>query len=169
MGLRDFPAQMALQWRYAPDSPKSAHKNTRRKWCVRRALWSGQGENRTPDTRIFSPVLYQLSYLPNRELSAAVQPRGEYTGSDSALQPSPTDVLESTCTARPNRQRREGLLTNRSRRARECVSLPAAQPPSRCFRRDKPGGEPSLKEPRCSHSVVVPPGQAQRKRKRFQQ
>src|SRR5580704_11093114 len=24
---------------------------------------SGQGENRTPDTRIFSPVLYQLSYL----------------------------------------------------------------------------------------------------------
>jgi hypothetical protein len=26
---------------------------------------SGQGGNRTPDTRIFSPLLYQLSYLAN--------------------------------------------------------------------------------------------------------
>ena len=25
--------------------------------------WSGQGRDRTADTRIFSPVLYQLSYL----------------------------------------------------------------------------------------------------------
>jgi hypothetical protein len=25
--------------------------------------YSGQGGNRTPDTRIFSPLLYQLSYL----------------------------------------------------------------------------------------------------------
>ncbi len=25
--------------------------------------FSGQGGNRTPDTRIFSPLLYQLSYL----------------------------------------------------------------------------------------------------------
>jgi hypothetical protein len=29
---------------------------------------SGQGENRTPDTRIFSPVLYQLSYLSGRRV-----------------------------------------------------------------------------------------------------
>lgn len=27
-------------------------------------LVSGQGGNRTRDTRIFNPVLYQLSYLP---------------------------------------------------------------------------------------------------------
>ena len=26
----------------------------------------GQGRNRTVDTRIFSPVLYRLSYLPER-------------------------------------------------------------------------------------------------------
>jgi hypothetical protein len=26
--------------------------------------YNGQGGSRTPDTRIFSPVLYQLSYLP---------------------------------------------------------------------------------------------------------
>ena len=25
--------------------------------------WNGQGRNRTADTRIFSPLLYQLSYL----------------------------------------------------------------------------------------------------------
>jgi hypothetical protein len=29
----------------------------------RRVTASGQGGNRTPDTRIFSPLLYQLSYL----------------------------------------------------------------------------------------------------------
>ena len=27
----------------------------------------GQGGNRTPDTRIFSPLLYQLSYLAKKE------------------------------------------------------------------------------------------------------
>ena len=27
---------------------------------------NGQRESRTPDTRIFSPVLYQLSYLPGQ-------------------------------------------------------------------------------------------------------
>ena len=34
----------------------------------------GQGRNRTTDTRIFSPLLYQLSYL------AAVRSRGENPG-----------------------------------------------------------------------------------------
>ena len=29
-------------------------------------LGNGQGGNRTPDTRIFSPLLYQLSYLAER-------------------------------------------------------------------------------------------------------
>ena len=29
-------------------------------------LESGQGQNRTADTRIFSPLLYQLSYLARR-------------------------------------------------------------------------------------------------------
>ena len=38
----------------------------RRPWCVSVRGWergSGQGRNRTADTRIFSPLLYQLSYL----------------------------------------------------------------------------------------------------------
>jgi hypothetical protein len=30
---------------------------------VRWAMLNGQRGNRTPDTRIFSPLLYQLSYL----------------------------------------------------------------------------------------------------------
>ena len=30
---------------------------------ARRADFNGQRGNRTPDTRIFSPLLYQLSYL----------------------------------------------------------------------------------------------------------
>jgi hypothetical protein len=30
---------------------------------MREANVNGQGGNRTPDTRIFSPLLYQLSYL----------------------------------------------------------------------------------------------------------
>ena len=31
----------------------------------------GQGRNRTNDTRIFSPLLYQLSYLARREINGA--------------------------------------------------------------------------------------------------
>ncbi len=31
--------------------------------CLREILKSGQGRDRTGDTRIFSPLLYQLSYL----------------------------------------------------------------------------------------------------------
>jgi hypothetical protein len=40
-----------------------------RKWLASEALvcvelFGGQGVNRTLDTRIFSPLLYRLSYLP---------------------------------------------------------------------------------------------------------
>jgi hypothetical protein len=35
-----------------------------------RAKDGGQGRNRTIDTRIFSPLLYQLSYLANVESGA---------------------------------------------------------------------------------------------------
>jgi hypothetical protein len=44
------------------NSPQTAFRGRRRQ----RALWyhfNGQGRNRTADTRIFSPLLYQLSYL----------------------------------------------------------------------------------------------------------
>jgi hypothetical protein len=34
-----------------------------RNCLLRKALGSGQGRDRTADTRIFSPLLYQLSYL----------------------------------------------------------------------------------------------------------
>ena len=34
-------------------------------------LNGGQGQNRTADTRIFSPLLYRLSYLANREFVRA--------------------------------------------------------------------------------------------------
>ena len=36
-------------------------EETRR--SLNRCATSGQGQNRTADTRIFSPLLYQLSYL----------------------------------------------------------------------------------------------------------
>jgi hypothetical protein len=32
-------------------------------------LKGGQGRNRTADTRIFSPLLYQLSYLAKNEMA----------------------------------------------------------------------------------------------------
>ena len=35
---------------------------------------SGQGGNRTPDTRIFSPLLYQLSYLASGAFPCANGP-----------------------------------------------------------------------------------------------
>jgi hypothetical protein len=34
-----------------------------RKWLISGKIESGQGQNRTADTRIFSPLLYRLSYL----------------------------------------------------------------------------------------------------------
>ena len=35
------------------------------KFVINQLINGGQGVNRTPDTRIFSPLLYQLSYLAN--------------------------------------------------------------------------------------------------------
>ena len=37
-------------------------------------LYGGQGRNRTTDTRIFSPLLYQLSYLAAE--GARIRPAG---------------------------------------------------------------------------------------------
>ncbi len=39
-----------------------------------RGCSGGQGQNRTADTRIFSPLLYRLSYLPVTNLDGAVRP-----------------------------------------------------------------------------------------------
>ena len=36
-------------------------------WRSYMMLGDGQGRNRTADTRIFSPLLYQLSYLASGE------------------------------------------------------------------------------------------------------
>jgi hypothetical protein len=45
----------------APTLGKQAKKNQPR--TVGFLNFGGQGQNRTADTRIFSPLLYQLSYL----------------------------------------------------------------------------------------------------------
>jgi hypothetical protein len=37
-------------------------------------LTGGQGQNRTADTRIFSPLLYQLSYLAAGDGRARIRP-----------------------------------------------------------------------------------------------
>jgi hypothetical protein len=37
------------------------------KTAIFREILNGQGRDRTGDTWIFSPLLYQLSYLPARE------------------------------------------------------------------------------------------------------
>jgi hypothetical protein len=45
---------------------------------VRSGLFGGQGRNRTTDTRIFSPLLYQLSYLAiTRSFSGRMLALGE--------------------------------------------------------------------------------------------
>jgi hypothetical protein len=38
----------------------------------------GQGQNRTADTRIFNPLLYQLSYLANRDSQTWLSKAGHY-------------------------------------------------------------------------------------------
>ena len=50
----------------------------------------GQGGNRTPDTRIFSPLLYQLSYLADCHWS--VRPKTKAYGNDRGVICQPTVV-----------------------------------------------------------------------------
>ncbi len=40
-----------------------SRKSRERKWLDSLGAECGQGRNRTADTRIFSPLLYRLSYL----------------------------------------------------------------------------------------------------------
>src|SRR5437773_744288 len=42
----------------------------------RESEWNGQGRNRTGDTWIFSPLLYQLSYLPGAQQGGDFRPGG---------------------------------------------------------------------------------------------
>ena len=49
--------------------PEKGSRDGAGSW-LRLRLLSGQGRNRTADTRIFSPLLYQLSYLAALVLSA---------------------------------------------------------------------------------------------------
>ena len=82
----------------------------------------GQGRNRTTDTRIFSPLLYQLSYLAVSELSAHADraTKGRYLNlylqvrqpnppflSCSLFGPLPEQILNMT--------KREGELRKRDR------------------------------------------------------
>jgi hypothetical protein len=39
----------------------------------------GQGRNRTTDTRIFSPLLYQLSYLAARKIRGELREGADYS------------------------------------------------------------------------------------------
>ena len=71
------------------------HKfGTVRKLVVCKALIiGGQGRNRTTDTRIFSPLLYQLSYLavPKRRRCLPARPctLAALTAADSSIAPAP--------------------------------------------------------------------------------
>ena len=58
---------------FVPDGAASTETLGRTRFSSHRLLkspktewfaYNGQGRDRTADTRIFSPVLYQLSYLP---------------------------------------------------------------------------------------------------------
>ena len=51
----------------------------------------GQGRNRTADTRIFSPLLYQLSYLASRV--SALRPDYRTPGLHQFNRPAPPPVL----------------------------------------------------------------------------
>jgi hypothetical protein len=44
------------------------------KWSKVKEIGGGQGRNRTTDTRIFSPLLYQLSYLAAEDGRARIRP-----------------------------------------------------------------------------------------------
>ena len=64
--------------------------------------WCGQGRNRTADTRIFSPLLYRLSYLARalkyRVKILASQDSGADSGSSAARFSIKSTTLVSSCT-----------------------------------------------------------------------
>ena len=70
---------------------------------------SGQGQNRTADTRIFSPLLYQLSYLAGSALQPSEDGPGEgvpgwiRTRRAAGSHPRPCAATSSAGTPRPSR------------------------------------------------------------------
>ncbi len=70
-GFEPFGVLRLCFGKLAQASACGFHPLTIKKHPDGRVLNGGQGGNRTPDTRSFNPLLYQLSYLPsgNRWLS----------------------------------------------------------------------------------------------------
>ena len=83
--------------RRADDNGRSSFSPLSKRWKT-----GGQGRNRTTDTRIFSPLLYQLSYLAEREIIPNVGPSA-LVGACSPNRPvrRPALVDSGNCDARP--------------------------------------------------------------------
>jgi hypothetical protein len=71
-----YAAGGAFRGRPRINEEKGAHGNKKGPEDLYEFLWAldicisgGTGRNRTADTRIFSPLLYRLSYRPNTNLS----------------------------------------------------------------------------------------------------
>jgi hypothetical protein len=65
---------------YAAQAERRQRAGIGREWDA----FSGQGRNRTGDTRIFNPLLYQLSYLANVEGRQSPSPPRLVKNSDAA-------------------------------------------------------------------------------------
>ncbi len=75
-GSATRPASISKARRIAVDSrtySRTGSRNQPRRACLSHCPTHGQGRNRTADTRIFSPLLYQLSYLA--EVRKVIQTR----------------------------------------------------------------------------------------------
>src|SRR2546426_9116188 len=67
---------------------------------------SGQGQNRTADTRIFSPLLYQLSYLAGSKKTSSATTSSTSGGGNPSLPP-PVDCGTNSGTCLSRRSSRE--------------------------------------------------------------
>jgi hypothetical protein len=62
-GISPLTPTVRASWARIGHSVLVPKNSADRKFAKYREFYGGQGRNRTTDTRIFSPLLYQLSYL----------------------------------------------------------------------------------------------------------
>jgi hypothetical protein len=110
--------------------------------------FSAQGQNRTADTRIFSPLLYRLSYLggSGSEERAEDKQVGRRLSSHACANRQVDDILSIPILVRPPARPDEQAEPETS----EWSGMGTGRSAARCSRRGVPGQRPALARPRSA-------------------
>ncbi len=101
-----------ISWHNTDTDHKQTARHLIHKYLTVFEKYGGQGRNRTTDTRIFSPLLYQLSYLAKNERGITPAPTGGVKRQSRILAPIDAEVLETGC-VHANYKKKDGFaMTN---------------------------------------------------------